>query len=211
MRRSVVTVVAITLSAAGAMVVLWRHGSRSPHASGGADVLSDQDVREEIVALKQEVARLRARAPVSVDLGSLRAASSAPAEPSAVPERDPAAQAEEQRRRDVDVARRLGQLLSRGRADVAFADRVSRQVMDTLKGGVDGASVQATCGDSLCRLVLSHADAAAHTKLGSILAEHAPDDAEVLFQRDLEATPPTTTVYLARQGHNLRDLLADAR
>jgi hypothetical protein len=214
MRRSVLTLAAIALAATGATAVFWRHDSRGQwKASAERDAVATEQFGDELASLKREVARLQAKPPFRIDLGALRETKGAARAESAVPaeiERaDVATLEEEQRQRNNEMAARLSRVLAREPAEVAFRDRVADQVKDAVKDVAGTWLEPVECGGSLCRVILRNPDTAAHAQIATQIAGRSPDDAEVLYQRDLEATPPKTTLYVIRKGHTLHDLLSD--
>ena len=209
MRRSVVTLAVVALMAIGTTAVLWRHARAPGKARLEDDRGASEDVADQVAALRREVARLQAKEPLRIDLGALRSAGNAPVEPAAPPIPDPEVVAAEQRKRALELGTRLGRMLAREPADAPAADRVAQQVRGTVEEVAGTAIARTECGGSFCRVILSNQDPAAHSRIAALISAQTPGDAEVLFQRDLEATPPTTTLYVFKKGHTLRDVVAD--
>lgn len=67
----------------------------------------------------------------------------------------------------------------------------------------DVTVVAAECASTLCRVLVQHADADSQGSLMERTAETEGLGTQTIYLFDKEATPPRTTLYIARAGHRL--------
>jgi hypothetical protein len=82
----------------------------------------------------------------------------------------------------------------------------TREIEEAIASNARGTRVlAAACASSLCRVEVDHDTAEAQRGLGEALAEVEPFRAGVFYRYDEAAVPPTTTIYVVRDGHDFRD------
>lgn len=89
--------------------------------------------------------------------------------------------------------------------DRAWSVEMKTQIRTTVRDSLPSARVlEADCATSLCRVVLRHDSLEEQRKIGFVLASAGPFQHEVFYDYDATANPPTTTLYVAREGASLR-------
>lgn len=89
--------------------------------------------------------------------------------------------------------------------DRAWSVEMTTQIRSTVRESLPSARLlEAGCASSLCRVVLRHDSLEEQRKLGFTLASAVPFQHGVFYDYDATANPPTTTLYVAREGALLR-------
>jgi hypothetical protein len=143
--------------------------------------------------------------PPSLPTGAWRAASGAPF---VLPADDESLEASQQR--DAKFAAALDRRLEQEPVDGSWRMDSLRAIQTSLAELAPRARlVDATCASTLCRVVVSHESPADQRALGSAIAEHPPFDQGTHYVRSFD--PPTTTLYVVRTGHDVRNEVEEAR
>jgi hypothetical protein len=92
----------------------------------------------------------------------------------------------------------------RERPDPEWSTDATRDVRAMIETHAkSGTLVSAECATTMCKIVVSHADAEMQKEFSSEVTEEPLLDAEVMYKYDSQAEPPTTTMWLSRTGHRL--------
>jgi hypothetical protein len=88
--------------------------------------------------------------------------------------------------------------------DPSWSPDATRGFEELLKKHAEHATLMsAKCANTMCRIVVSHADGDKQREFASEMSDESALDTEVAYKYDAEATPPTTTMWVARQGHKV--------
>jgi hypothetical protein len=101
----------------------------------------------------------------------------------------------------------LDAVLEQQPRDANWGHQVSNQVRDVFAADTTTKVTETECRSNLCRVVLIHDSLATQHNLGKDLVDKPPFDQEVFFDYDRNAVPPTTTLYVGRQGTSLAKLI----
>ena len=86
--------------------------------------------------------------------------------------------------------------------DGVWSSSMVARITGSLKTSAPGAHmVEASCASTMCRVVVSHDDVGAQQDLATTLASSGPFTQGVFYDYDRASTPPTTTLYVMREGH----------
>ena len=197
----VITLTGVTVALAA--VIFWRWAPPlRPHAEASTSGRESEQARDDIEALKREVASLKgmtaARALVT---------SPAPTEPAPAPAPAPAPSAQKPRKRltqaeeEAMFAAPLEEAFKAQRPDPSWSSARATEIKGAMVQSLPGTRVLAAeCQTTLCRVVVEHDD----DESQSSLADKAPTipslDVETFLFFDKQSTPPRTTMYLARPG-----------
>jgi hypothetical protein len=197
MRGRSVLLVAAGLAAGGLGVALWRQAPVRQEAPLAA---ASEPRSAELDELKREMASLK-RVTVAQAMYAQKAAAAAPADQTKPARARPALPPAEQRRVLTELldGRYNGESVdpswSVGRATAiktAFATAMP-----------DVNVVAADCATTLCKVVVQHTDGESQAGLMERASEVEALGTETFFLFDKDATPPRTTLYMARAGEKL--------
>ena len=194
----------VVVLAAAALFVRRGGGGRGAAvdvARGGADDLAG--LQDEVQRLRRDLALVRAQAAQTAANQAAPAGSpAAAAEPTKEPSR-------EEKRAEARAALqvwygRIDAQLAAEAVDPAWSAEATVQFQNVMAKHSDHAQSPATrCGQSMCRIVVSHPDKDSQRAFASEIAEEAMLETEVAYKYDVDADPPTTTMWVARPGHKL--------
>jgi len=200
----------ILLPVALASVGLVAFGSllrpEGPDGRAGADDRSTASaLAGELDALKKEVARLKGKPEATRVV--LVAPGSDPGEPPVAPEPEQTQSAEQREAEMLQAAAaNLDKRLASEPTDPGWSRKTVREIEEAIAANARGTRVlSAACASSLCRVEVEHDTAEAQRDLGEALAEVGPFRAGVFYSYDEAAVPPTTTIYVVRDGYDFRD------
>jgi hypothetical protein len=87
--------------------------------------------------------------------------------------------------------------------DSAWEAAVTGQARSAIGAADPGAHIdELRCGTTLCRVVVSHRSREDQDRIGTSLANEAPFKSGVVYDYDTSAEPPTTTMYVVREGQS---------
>jgi hypothetical protein len=177
-----------------------------------------RDTSQEVSALREELAEVKRKAesPRVYYAGSQPEPDARPASlaPSAQPPgAQPVAEAERAqdpvelaRERQLQAVTELEARLASEHVDGEWSVQAARQIRDVFGASTPGtALVEAECASSLCRVVVSHESPDAQRALGPTVSAAEPFMAGVLYDYDQKSNPPTTTMFVLRQGRSFRE------
>lgn len=172
--------------------------------AGEGDRSTESALAAEIDALKEEVARLKGK-PEATRV-YLVAPGADPREPPVAPELEATPSAEQRaEERLQEAAANLDRRLASEPTDLGWSRKTVREIEEAISAKARGTRVlAAACASSLCRVEVDHDTAEAQRDLGEALAEVEPFRAGVFYSYDEAAVPPTTTIYVVREGHDFR-------
>ena len=207
-RFSIASLVVVVASGAG--LLLWRQGFQ---ATAFARPSVAPAVSAQLASLREDVAQLRQRSPISgpviVKYESERAAESASAEPSPTPapELTPEQKAERAEQHAQAMAAALDQRLASEARDPAWSNESLASIGASISARVAGATLlESVCSATVCRATLAHESEAEQQTLGNAIAESPPFNQGTLYRYDRTSKPPKTTLYVIRSGHDLAEL-----
>jgi hypothetical protein len=184
-------------------VVTWRlvtwgpSGSRH-RARDSTDPAVSLETR--IAALESRPARERVVFVERPFVGS--AQSSDPETPASEPPGDPSKQASTE---DRAAVAKLEARFRRESFDPAFAREAAAAAREGLESGGHSRVDSIECAKSMCKIVVTHDNLDEQTEVANRV-QAVPFFAEsTYYSYERDATPPRTTLYVARAGHNLRD------
>lgn len=159
----------------------------------------------EVASLRREIETLRADVEQreSSDFGDSLDSRGDPQ--SARPRPDPEAIADAELAWQDDYAEQLDEVLAGQSEDPAWSRQAQATALESFSGLVASSSVHApTCGSSMCRLQIDHADVDGHEQLANQLVENLVWEASMMVMRT-DHGGPGTVVYLARPGTRFPD------
>jgi len=172
------------------------------------------DLSDEVRSLRADLEQLRRRPTLGPSQIVLTHPLEAPAA-EAPPAPTPAASAEEtfdaklQRveRHAQATAESLERRLGTEPRDVAWGNESLARASESLTARVPSARIlESSCASTVCRIVLSQSSAEDMRQLGNAIAESPPFDQGTFYRYDMTATPPKATLYVIREGHDLKEL-----
>lgn len=184
-------------------------------------------LRDQVDALKNEQSSQTGLASLSQEVRALSAQTSrlneqrpaAPAAPDMTrrpPEprlMDPRTRGDEQRFKNTQIANAAGEKLDaelgRESIDRAWSAGTSSDINAVFKPLTSSQLVNVDCRSSLCRVLIRHDSAEDQHGFAKKILGAPPFDQDVLFRYDFDSTPPKTTLYVARQGVSLPQLVGD--
>jgi hypothetical protein len=175
--------------------------SRQPSQRPAATEEPSETARE-LSALRAEVTELRARQDKEVRLLGAKAASDV----AAAPAKEPEALTMEQKvvkneQRNARIADFLAQRLQNERVDADWSATASAQIRTAFKTSLPGTDVMdAQCASTLCRVVVRHGEKADQATMAQKLVREEPFSLGTFYRYDTKADPPTTTLYVLRDG-----------
>jgi hypothetical protein len=178
----------------------WRSSRQPSHRLPAEEEAPESS--SELSALRAEVAQLRDRQNSDVRVLAASAASNAAAvttqqEPP-LTEEQVAVKADEQYAR---IAETLTQKIHNERIDVTWSASATAQIRTTFKTSLPGTEVMdAQCASTLCRVVVRHAEKGDQNEMAQKLARQEPFSQGTFFRYDRQTDPPTTTLYVLRDG-----------
>lgn len=155
-------------------------------------------LQRDVDALKQSVQRPRivvapARdAPPEGSAGETHASEARPPEPIS----------------PVEIPEMLEVHHAREAVDRAWTDKLRTELDAALGTGHTSTVAAVLCAASLCKISFVHETAGAQRELASTIASLAGFSAGVFYRYEEGAEPPRTVLYVVREGHDIRDLLA---
>lgn len=159
----------------------------------------------EIASLRRELEMLRADVERRESSDSVDSLDSRGDPQSERPRPEPEAIAEAELAWQGDYAEQLDEVLAGQSEDPAWSREAQATALQNFSGLVAGSSVHTpTCGSSLCRVQIDHADADGHEQLANQLLENLAWEAPVMVMRS-DRGGPGTVVYLARPGTRFPD------
>ena len=196
-----VTLASVGLIASGAL----RRREGTGIRAGEDDRSTESALAGEIDALKEEVARLKRKSEATRVY--LVAPGADPSEPPVAPEQEETQSAEQKAEEMLQAAAaNLDRRLASEPADLGWSRETVRQIEEAIATNARGTRVlAAACASTLCRVEVDHDTAEAQLGLGEALAEVEPFRAGVFYSYDEAAVPPTTTLYVVRDGHDFRE------
>jgi hypothetical protein len=87
--------------------------------------------------------------------------------------------------------------------DPAWSAEAEGQIDRAVSTLPDAKMVSRACRATLCRVVVSHESPGSQRQFTKQISHLPPFDNRVVFQPDFASVPITTTMYLARAGHQL--------
>jgi hypothetical protein len=189
----------------GALVVsfgllAWRSSRQLSQRSSTTE--PPPEPASELSALRAEVAMLKDRQDKQVGLLAATALSRGAASPA--PEEQPltdeqaVARSEQQYTR---IAETLAQKVQSERIDVDWSAKTSAQIRTTFKSALPGTEVMdAQCANTLCRVVVRHTEKGDQHAMAQKLAREEPFAQGTFFRYDYDSDPPTTTLFVLRDG-----------
>lgn len=203
MKRSLI--VSMSVALLGALVFAF--SSRRP-IEPARFTPSNEELFGEIQALKDEVRRLKteSRAPL-VPLPTEPAIAPVAAASATEPVLEEADKHEQTpRQRQQQTATDLDVRMAKEPADAAWGRQVTFEIREAVGAGAPSARVvEAECASSLCRVVLTHDSPNDQKGLGEALASLGPFRHGVFFDYDEDSVPPSTSIYVIREGRSFRD------
>ncbi len=201
MRAWIVLVLGAGALASACLFLSWRSRAGQTPATGAGR--ADGEPASELSELKREVQLLKAKSklPQVFVVGSAQATTDQ--RPPNAEEQDAIAQ-DRQRR----VAASLEHKLASEVVDTAWSRKRTQDIREVVAGQDARTAISSvTCASTLCRLVLDHDSLAAQKETTAKLAESEPFDAGVFLSYDEAVTPPRTTLYLLREGHDFHQVV----
>jgi hypothetical protein len=185
--------------------VWWMRTSSGPKRSHAGAAAAQPNT--DIAALQDEVQRLR-RDLTLVRANTAGAAPAAPAVGSPAPERRRRESPEELRARTQAALQTWytnmdSQFTGEGSDPTWSAEATKSSQALVAKHGEHAKLVAADCARTMCRVTVSHDDPDAQRTFAAEMADEAALETEVAYKYDTAATPPTTTMWVARKGHGL--------
>jgi hypothetical protein len=117
---------------------------------------------------------------------------------------------EASQQRDAKFAAALNRRLEQEPVDSGWRMDSLRAIQASIAELAPGTRlVDATCASTLCRVVVSHESMVDQRALGGAIAERPPFDQGTHYVRSFD--PPTTTLYVVRTGHDVRNEAEEAR
>ena len=201
MSRRYAIAIASAVLGLGCLIALSREqlgserDSNIPPSEARSSAESVASLTAEVDSLRAEVAKLKtaqlpAKSPAEAPAAPQASAASSRAEAprSATPVEDPVPALEERILNEPE--------------DRAWEASMKSQIHETIGSVAPGVSVtDAECGSTLCRVVVAHKTREDQIGIGRILVGQAPFKNGVYYDYDREAQPPTTTMYVLREGH----------
>jgi hypothetical protein len=194
---------AITAIVLGGVVVATSLFGRRPLSRDAAPNSSPS-----MAALEDEVMRLR-REVSAVKATTQAAEHRAPASSADAPSAAKRSLTREEKREQSRAARDAWYSLVDSRfygerPDPEWSAEAARSVRVMVANhAAHGTLVSAECATTMCKIVVSHADAEMQKEFSSEITEEPLLDAEVMYKYDPDAQPPTTTMWMSRTGHRL--------
>jgi histone H3/H4 len=186
------------MMALGLGVAAWVGLTRTRASAPGAPVSASDDTAQELATLKGEVASLKKIAVAQALRPALAAAADKPARTESAARHLPPA---EQRRM---VKEALEGRFDSEAADPRWSAGRVQVLRDTFAHSMPEMNVVAAdCATTLCRVTVEHTDVENQDSLMEKISSADGVEAEILYLFDKEATPPRTTLYIARPGHTL--------
>jgi hypothetical protein len=159
----------------------------------------------EIASLRRELETLRADVEQHESSDSESSLDSRGEPQSARPRPEPEAIADAELAWQGDYAEQLDEVLAGQSEDPAWSREAQATAAQSFSGLVASSSVHTpTCGSSMCRVQIDHADADGHEQLANQLMKNFVWEAPVMVMRT-DRGGPGTVVYLARPGTRLPD------
>jgi hypothetical protein len=200
-RRAAVWVAVPILMLVLGLVWLRRPAPRPGSAEADPSVAA---LRDEVTRLRRDLSVVKAQTAQSV-VRQANAPTTAPAATAEPPRR----MTEEERKEATRAGLRLWytaidtQLSSEG-VDAAWSAEAARGFDKMIAAHADLATpVETHCGRTMCKLVVSHPDRDRQSEFASKMADEPQLDTEVAYRYDPDATPPRTTMWVARSGHKI--------
>jgi hypothetical protein len=199
---------ALGLGVSGAVVVtISRSADLGPRESVHR-AAREPAVSEPIAALQREIELLKliARRPQAVPApsGSTRAQDTPAASPAPGPTPEPARALQ-----PVEVAERLEDHFMGEPADRVWSDQVRSELQAALSAQPTGTRMtSAECATSLCKVTLLHETTHAQRELASTVASLPALGAGVFYHYEQHTEPPRTVLYVVREGHDIREMVA---
>ena len=193
----VITLTGVTVLVAA--VIFWRWAPPlRPHMQASTAGTESEQARDDIEALRREVASLKRMTAASALVTSPTPAEPAPAPPASPrPPRKHMTQEEEEEA----LATPLEEAFKSQGPDPSWSSARTIEIKDAVAQSLPGTRVLAAeCQTTLCRVVVQHDDDESQASLLD-KASHVPSlDVETFYFLDKQSTPPRTTMYLARPG-----------
>ncbi|MCP3140303.1 hypothetical protein [Pyxidicoccus xibeiensis] len=200
---------AVAVSGAVALVLL--QGSAAPAAVPAAS--QGEELRRQLEALRRDVSKLEQQL-----LQRQALATPPPLEPTRPPAapggpgheaeavkpslpRTPEELAQRSQELVTELASHLEERLETEPLDRDWSSEQLRRMEDAIRGLGRTQLLQATCGSTLCRVVVGHESTEDQQKFSLDIEPLEPFHAGVFFQPDEQARTPRTTLYVLRKGH----------
>lgn len=200
---------------------LWYFHAK-PSVSRGNVALAGADpaLRAELERLRSEVSNVSAaqraqqwRSQLSERSPAVAAAAAVPSSKPKQPRLDPQAELAKRDRALHDAVARVGDkldaLLATDTVDAPWRADTTRDVSAAF-ADVPGKVIGTDCGSNLCRVVVEEPDAASMHDLPQKISQRPPFDSDVLFRYDMDANPPSVTLYVTRKGIAMASLVEDS-
>ena len=202
MRLRTVLLLGISVLIVTIFGVSWRDRLRSARTAVTTDEHSAPS--DEIVALRRDVALLKARSTSPTPGLLMVPVGEKPKEeaPAAAP--DPAVARAKTEEQVTQVTEALEHKYATEPVDRSWGDKQTDDIRNAIGESVPGtrlASVQ--CASSLCKVVLQHETAAAQHEIASHLGGLPAMRAGVFYHYDEDPNQPRTTLYVLREGFDL--------
>jgi outer membrane murein-binding lipoprotein Lpp len=196
---------AITAVVLGGVVVATSLFGRRPASKDAVPNVptSARALEDEVARLRREVSAVKAKTEASERLASSSAAPEGP--PPATKRPLTREERREQSRAARDAWYSLVDSQFYGeRPDPEWSTDAVRNARTMIASHAkNGTLVSAECATTMCKIVVTHADAEMQKEFSSEITEEPLLDAEVMYKYDADAQPPTTTMWLSRAGHRL--------
>jgi hypothetical protein len=195
--RVLLALCCVTLTGAGVWALL-----RPPPARPLSEDHAASAQHDEIVALREEVARLKGS--VTGQVAKLAAQQQAAATPAPVaPRRSRPTESEARAAYDGMVSRVVGRY-ARERPDPAWSPGAEAAIAhDLTTGGLDKSVTHVECASTICKIEMDLADPDLLQDLPERFAELPSLQSETFFQREPGTDSSKVTLYVARPEHHL--------
>ncbi len=200
---------AVAVSGAVALVLL--QGSAAPATAPAAS--QGEELQRQLEALERDVStlekQLRQRPALAPSLPlEVSRPPAAPGGPGHEAEavtpslpRSPEELAQRSQGLVTELASHLDERLETEPLDRDWSSEQLRRMEDAIRGLGRTQLLQATCGSTLCRVVVDHESTEDQQQFALDAGPLEPFHAGVFFQPDAQARPPRTTLYVLRKGH----------
>ena len=203
--RSAIAIVASAAVLACAALLLWSSRSQDrrdrPDPSAAVAALDEevQRLRGELRAVKANTTFVAAQKPPL-------AGASAEADVAARPKQPLSTEEIKERRRAVLTAwyGTIDTHFANESVDQSWGPEAARGLESLVTTNADFGNLQsARCARTMCKIVVTHADGDKQRQFAAQMSEESQLDTEVAYKYDVEANPPTTTMWVARAGHKI--------
>jgi hypothetical protein len=157
--------------------------------------------RRETERMKTELAELQASVVRSQSTSGGSSVTPPPGPSGSLP--DPALVRAERDARRKRVYAVIEQGFQQESPDPAWSAESEGQIDSAVSRFPDAKMVSRACRATLCRVVVSHESQGSQRQFTKQISHLPPFDNRVVFQPDFASMPITTTMYVARAGHQL--------